>query len=190
MTTTDHTWEPDPEAIDGMTYDAADATWDPATGANPVRLFIDDDPQVAAAARVADLIAGLRALADECEARPELGALLAVEWMTYSFSRFFAEEAEFADAVRALGGRREKDAIGSYLEVSRRFGDFLKVDFNIARGKVCDAVEVGRESVEVPDPNAPKVTVDRPIIEWRCRPILEADGSSAITEVAEAEESA
>ncbi len=132
--------------------------------------------------RAADLVAGLRALADECEARPALGTLLAAEWMTYSFSRFFAEEAEFADAVRALGGRREKDAIGSYLEVSRWFGDFLKVDFNIARQKVCDAVEVGRESVEVPDPNAPKVTVDRPIIEWRCRPILDADGQSAVAE--------
>lgn len=42
----------------------------------------------------------------------------------------------------------------------------------VERDAVCEAVVVGRETVQVPDPEAPLVEVTRDVIEWRCGSIL------------------
>lgn len=123
-------------------------------------------------ARTANFVAGLRELADECERRPELGAILAAKYRAHSLSVYASSDEEFREHVRAFGGHREKNPIGDWMEVTRYFGDHLRLEANVRRDQVCEAVEVGRETVEVVDPNAPKITIDRPVIEWQCRPIV------------------
>lgn len=118
-----------------------------------------------------DTINGLRALADHLEAHPEL----VTEWAEIEFARFVCDATEMAELVKALGGSREKSVIGTYMEVKRDFGGGVSMTINAQRSSVCTAVVVGTETVEVPDPDAPKVTVTRDVIEWECSPVLEAE---------------
>lgn len=50
----------------------------------------------------------------------------------------------------------------------------LHVQAYANRNSVCERVVVGTETVEVPDPNAPKVPEVVELVEWRCRPLLAA----------------
>ena len=125
---------------------------------------------------VTALIAGLRELADHLEQEPELALHLA----TYGPDRFlvYTDDADrFRTLASALGGDREKNATDSYMTVTRRFGPGIEVLVYTDRSTVCARRVVGTETVEVPDPDAPKVTIERPVYEWDCASVLAEAGA-------------
>ncbi len=64
-------------------------------------------------------------------------------------------------------GKWNKEDMGSWFTLRKSFGEH-KVQINAVREEVCERVEVGTETVTIPDPDAPKVTVERPVYEWKC----------------------
>lgn len=68
-------------------------------------------------------------------------------------------------------GSVRKQYDDKYLRVFRMFGT-VEVEAWTMRELVCERRVVGFETVEVPDPDAPLVTVEREIVEWACHPIL------------------
>ena len=79
--------------------------------------------------------------------------------------------AQLAKAAKVMG-RATKDTSGDALFFVRREWGPHHLDVNASREAVCERVQVGTETVEEPDPEAPKVTVERPVYEWRCPPSL------------------
>jgi hypothetical protein len=79
---------------------------------------------------------------------------------------------ELREIMRALGGPWQKD-IGDWYAYIVRMEGTLKIEVSISRDAVCEAVVVGEKAVEIPDPDAPRIRVMRPKIEWRCSPLLE-----------------
>lgn len=131
----------------------------------------DTDEEVTPEAAAA--IAGIRAFADHLEQQPDLANYFA--WMSNNrFLLYTSDPDEFRTLARALGGDREKDAADDYMTVRRHFGP-IEVQVYTARDKVCTRRQVGIETVEVVDPNAPKVTIERPVFEWDCAPVLNDD---------------
>lgn len=121
-------------------------------------------------------IAGLRELADFIEDNPEFAELADTTLNLYVANWYEDADRQFADLARKLGGHRTKSANERYLHVTRMFGP-LEVSVFTNREVVCERVVVGTETVEVPDPNAAKVTVEREIVEWECKSILNGDES-------------
>lgn len=123
----------------------------------------------------AEAAAGLRQLADLIEANPELADLVEGNTLLMAVGeRWGSDESvadRFARLARMLGGTRTKSGDGTYFWVGRRFGP-LTAEIFTARNQVCERVVVGVETVEVPDPDAPKVTVEREVVEWQCSPVL------------------
>lgn len=113
--------------------------------------------------------AGLRAMADHIEANP---ALAGDQYDRVNLTLFVNDPEAFAALVSALGDSRVKRGVGEFMEVRRDFGADVIIEVNCRRELVCEATVVGRETVEVPDPAAPKITVERDVIEWKCSPIL------------------
>lgn len=116
-----------------------------------------------------DRAAALRALADLIEERPMLAG---DPFTSVDLHLFPTSAAEMAALVRELGGNRQKDHGDQFLMVVREFGAGVRIRIAGEREQVCEAVVVGTETVEVPDPDAPKVTVERDVVEWRCAPVL------------------
>ena len=58
------------------------------------------------------------------------------------------------------------------LFVERKFSGGVLIQYQAPRDEVCTRRVVGVETVEVPDPDAPLVTIEREIVEWDCLPIL------------------
>lgn len=90
----------------------------------------------------------------------------------------------FADAARALAagapiGTVKKSSDQHYTRVARDFGA-VTLDIWTMRDVVCERVVVGTETVEIPDPDAPTVTVEQERTEWRCRPILAGLDTEAV----------
>lgn len=110
----------------------------------------------------AQLIQGLRDLADFLEARPDLPAPAAPRFDIWAKSR-----AEFTAYVRQLG-KSTKHATDPYMWFRREFGP-VALDVVAHREKVCTKRVVGVE--EVPERTIPAHT--REIVEWDCGPILE-----------------
>lgn len=79
---------------------------------------------------------------------------------------------DLARVSRAIGGRWEKRESGNMFRLERKVAEGVVVELVTWREQVCEAVVVGKETVEVPDPDAPKVEIERDVIEWRCAPIL------------------
>jgi hypothetical protein len=112
---------------------------------------------------------GLRALADFLDAHPDV--LEDVSHSGFDCGAFFDNKTRLAAFAKAVGGQLDKGKYGGYLEVAKRFGPH-KLTGNVAEDLVCERIVVGTETVEVPDPEAPKVTIEREIVEWKCPPIL------------------
>ena len=74
---------------------------------------------------------------------------------------------EMLATARKIGGRWEKQTLGKWYVLRRSFGPH-HIDINGPHEAICERVQVGTETVEVPDPDAPKVTVEQPVYEWRC----------------------
>lgn len=98
------------------------------------------------------------------------GALIRLLVFCWNAEQLAAVARILAD--RAPLGAVEKDQDDDYARVTRRFGTVF-VEAYAQRETVCERIEVGTETVEVPDPDAPKVTIERPVYEWRCAPLLE-----------------
>lgn len=114
----------------------------------------------------AEFAAGLRAVAELVESLPDADLMPSIH-----FSLFWAttpEEMTAAGrAARKLGASVVKEYTDSTASVEMAFGP-VTVRALAPRDVVCERVVVGTELVEVPDPDAPKVTVERDIVEWRC----------------------
>jgi hypothetical protein len=109
----------------------------------------------------------LRALADHLDRNPELA-----EAFTGQIFNIYADDPDqFGRLVAQLGGARTKKVSDNFFTVQRRFGG-IQIDLFTSREAVCTRRVVGTETVEVPDPDAPKVTVTRDIVEWDCEPVL------------------
>jgi hypothetical protein len=130
----------------------------------------------------AELVAGLRALADWLEARPGVpvdgrpGAAVSV-WLVPG-----ADEdvrARVGRIARAMG-RADKRVVGALFELRREFPGRVRCELSMARERVCERVVVGEEQVEELDlDNAPRRTVTRERVEWRCPEALLGAGDSA-----------
>lgn len=123
----------------------------------------------------ADYIEGLRAIADMLETHGDIPLPVAS-----TFTTFFSGDdapAQMAAIRRVIGGRWTKTATDSWFWLRKPFGPH-EYDLTAARNIVCQRVVVGTEQVEEPDPEAPKVVVEKEIIEWRCSPLLDDEPAS------------
>lgn len=110
----------------------------------------------------------LRAVADFVETHPHFA--LAVRNTSFVL---IADAEELPTLVRWLGGHRSKtESSDAWYRVIRDFGCHVRIQICAPREEVCTTRVVGREKVEIPDPDAPKITVERDVIEWVCDPVL------------------
>lgn len=79
---------------------------------------------------------------------------------------------DLARVSQAIGGRWEKRDADELFKLVREVRDGVTVELVAWRAQVCERVVTGTETVEVPDPDAPKVTVEREVVEWKCAPLL------------------
>lgn len=127
-----------------------------------------------------EMAAGLRELAAFIEKNPQL-----VEVLSYPLHNMLAPlyvhenpqalMADFARAGARAGAEVRKTFDDSHGGVNVAFGP-VTVRVYAPREAVCERVVVGAEQVtkEVPDPDAPKITVTETVekVEWRCTPLL------------------
>ena len=114
---------------------------------------------------------GLRALADVVErADVELG----ISPAPINIYCFTADE--MAEKVRAIGGTFVKRSDSNYLTLLRDVGG-IGIDVFASHERVCERVVVGTETVEITDPEAPKVSVTREVFEWKCPDSLMRSGA-------------
>ena len=128
-------------------------------------------------------IAGLQALAAWRTSHPEIQCSLTstVTLCIYDGSNR-RDGLTPADIVRALVDGAPLGTIDKHLGgdddelmfVTRSFGGNVTASYHTDREEVCTRRVVGTETVEVPDPDAPLVTVEREIVEWDCGPLLAA----------------
>jgi hypothetical protein len=126
-------------------------------------------------------VADARALCDWLEAHPEIADLGMVvsDPAEFTIGVYYVDlPADRMARAAALLGRCDKEVteynhVHNALHLVRRFGG-ASVRVSADRESVCERVEVGTETVEVPDPSAtvPTITVTRPVVEWRCAPVL------------------
>ena len=125
-----------------------------------------------------EYLRGLNAVREHLATHPTLASIASM----YDGDRLLAyarDADEFAALVRELKdgaalGTVTKTANDNYETVTRAFSETVRLDVYTSRELVCERVQVGVETVEVPDPDAPKITVERPIYEWDCKPVLAA----------------
>ena len=126
-----------------------------------------------------DMVRGLAQLRQWIEAHPEVGGHLSGD--TFIIADWYNHEATPADLVRAIKdgapiGAMSKTAGRGDLEttmfIERQFAGGVKIQYQAVRDEVCVRRVVGTEKVQVPDPSAPLVEVEREVIEWDCAPIL------------------
>ena len=120
-------------------------------------------------------INGLHQLADFLTAHPTIPAS---SWGYHSLdvSVFGVDKATLVETATLPHTRWNKNYGATYFELSRTFDGGVKFSLNASRKEVCTAEVVGTETVEVLDPAAPKITVERDVIEWKCHPLLTAEG--------------
>lgn len=126
-------------------------------------------------------IASLQALAAWRTAHPEIVVFAGGVGAQYLVSSARTNLPP-ADIVRAIadgapiGTVKKEPGVGPDIErcmfVERSFGGGVRVTYVAKREEVCTRRVVGTETVQVPDPDAPLVTVERELVEWDCEPIL------------------
>jgi hypothetical protein len=118
---------------------------------------------------MSDYTDGLRNLADFLDLHPNI-----VPHAKFDCCFFFSGDeakSELASFTRAIGGMLQKEKVGGFMEVAKCFGPH-KITGNVSEDLICERKVVGTETVEIPDPEAPKITVEREIVEWVCPPVL------------------
>ena len=127
-------------------------------------------------------IASLQALAAWRTAHPEVPV-----WRSSTGAWLVGSEAKRnlspAEIVRAVADGAPISSItksaGSgvadgIMFIDRDFGHGVSVRYLADREQVCTRRVVGTETVEVPDPGAPPVTIEQAIAERDCQPLLAA----------------
>ena len=122
------------------------------------------------------LVQGLRDLADFMEQNPHLNWSDREHYTastTADVMVIINERDDFAAFAATPGGwtKRGYGGDNGNFEIARKFGP-VKLQVVTQRNEVCERKVVGIETVEVPDPDAPLVTVEREVVEWDCKPIL------------------
>jgi len=118
-------------------------------------------------------IAGLRALAVWRTEHPEInGGHLGDSFIIHRSGDHAAVVRALADGARIGEVKKYEVRGGEGLHVSRKFGGGVSATYAAEREQVCTRRVVGTETVEVPDPDAPLVTIERDVVEWDCEPIL------------------
>lgn len=131
--------------------------------------------------RAAEQAAGLRALADLIEANPDLSACAHVDHLYVFHPRSAEEQAQIARAGLRHGALVVKDVWEKQHNIVLRWG-LVGAAALAKRETVCERVQVGEETVTttVPDPTVEvplvEVTETVPTYEWRCAPLLAAEG--------------
>ena len=80
---------------------------------------------------------------------------------------------EMMQMRRLIGGEFKKVVTGSYFNLDRRLPCGSQVSIFASRGDVCHRVVTGTEMVLDYDTNAPKILVEREIVEWICPEVLQ-----------------
>lgn len=119
-----------------------------------------------------ELVEGLRELADFIEAHPELPIveepLVNVEFWChenelYPWLNLGSVRLRLATAARAMG-LASKRYTGSYFDVSKEFGDCVKLTFTANRENVCR--KVVKEVIHHPERVIP--AREEEVVEWIC----------------------
>lgn len=119
---------------------------------------------------------GLRALANIVEHSTEELDLVGI-----TVNSWCATPEQMVQRAKGIGGRFDKVVLDNYYVLRQPVGEHT-LDVFMPRTAVCTKVVVGQEEVEVPDPDAPRITITRDITEWDCTPSVLAL-ASAIPEV-------
>lgn len=123
---------------------------------------------------VIETAAQLRQVADFIE---EHADALEGHYIPHYALNIFPGDAQKALALaRAIGGKWDKKEAGDWLYLRRAIGRHT-IEINMNRNLVCERVQVGTKTVEVPDPEAALVTVEEPVYEWHCPESLNAVAS-------------
>jgi len=141
-------------------------------------MTIIDRPNLTGHDDIDATIAGLHALAAWRNAHPEIDGILS--GTIYIVTDWRNPDATPADIVRAIS---DGAAFGSVTKtpgnanplimfIDRKFSDSVKIQYQADRDEVCTRRVTGTETVQVPDPDAPLITVEREVVEWDCAPIL------------------
>ena len=125
-----------------------------------------------------EFVQGLRDVADYYESHPDLET----PWEGARFSAFCYSPESFSDQVKAIGaGNKEVDDY--YARVEHHFAGGHVIAVVSPRDTVCTRRVVGEEDIEVeiPDPEAPTVTVTqkKEIVEWDCPPSFIMKGNKS-----------
>lgn len=125
----------------------------------------------------ATLAQTMRKYADWLEENPDADqtSLLCDDGPGRYYVLHYAYGSTIAEIAKALGGHWEKSVDDGYFNLTREILPGVTYRIYTSRNAVCEAVKVGTEIVEVPDPDAPKITVERDVIEWRCPDSLLAE---------------
>ena len=132
------------------------------------------------AADRADYIAGIRAVADLLEAKPDLPLPVTREFHWYLFGsqlELATQKAEAARIVRLIGGQHDKYETAELFRFRRQIHG-VETQVIVDRPAVCERKVIAAEVVTklVPDPSAPLVEVTETVetVEWVCAPLLES----------------
>ena len=124
---------------------------------------------------------GLDQLAAWVDAHPDIP--LHRSGATWIVADHRMDDPDHGEIVRAIADgapigtiTKKVGASDTILFVERAFAGGVKLQHQAARDEVCERRVVGVETVEVPDPDAPLVTIEREIVEWDCKPLLATEG--------------
>jgi hypothetical protein len=126
------------------------------------------------------IIVGTGLLFDWLQTHPEIGEVRRAPWqddeITLRFTVWVWTPEELAEKVRVLKegavlGSVRKEQTDYDLKVTRMFGG-VQLAVCSSRSIACERKQVGTKTVEVPDPEGPKVTIEQPVYEYDCSPIL------------------
>lgn len=131
-----------------------------------------------------EYIAGLRAIADLLDSKPDLPipSTPTFHWYLFGSPALPTQKAEAARIVRLIGGKHTKYETGDlYRFASRVHG--IKTEVIVDRPAVCERVVVAADVVtrRVPDPSAPLIEITETVeqVEWVCLPLLAEDEAVA-----------
>lgn len=114
---------------------------------------------------VSQWVTDLRKLADVIEQ----GGVLPTMEVTINIWKYNSDG--LATTAKAIGGQWEKSELPSHFILRQKVG-VHRIDVFSSRENVCEKVVTGTETVTIPDPDAPMVTVEREVYEWKCPPSI------------------
>jgi hypothetical protein len=131
-------------------------------------------------ARASAFATGLRAYADFIEAHPTFPMRYGDDLLNYVWA---GSADDFAAAARLLAPvRKEGAATSSYMTIARDFGGGVVARVAFVKAGTCERVLVGKRTVKRSVPVVPasaemkEIEVEEDVYEWRCPPILAANG--------------